>query len=779
MKTQKILLTAAMAVLMSTTVYGAEQSDGSTPIEIGVFAQREPEELPDEVISVDVAWENMVFTYGGGTRGTWNSQTHLFEQARENAWSQNTAEITVKNHSNVQVQADFAFQASTGGILGNFSKNRVILDRADTEPYLGDEESGTFVTPTASTSFGIDGSSAPVSENQRVGSITISISAYRGMPIWTEESNISASGTIGFTDMGRSEWASGDEVLVCMSYTEQRQSNQYLTLTYNGTDWTGAESVRYADRDKVTITAWYAPCYQWSNGQLVLKEGKTAGTEEFVSGVGTIVADKKLSISFRESKRDYFRFRFSTVPNQKLHVYIVDFVPAGPAGAVAPDWYQDEYYTIQADGDGNAYLYGTLADLENGDISLCDEKDDYINGWIFDLNESVVGSSLAFEAKAPLQIADHTARIDVNGAISDEYFTTMVKRTIATQGVTKIKVYGVPTRAQQRILAQQLSGTSIELDLGLMGKDEILPELMDNSQLTIIYGYEKKGTTYHIYDDRGIQGAVDDLKKAGSGNQTATIRLECDLLFDDAVAARSYTYVGALIEQGEITIDLNGHTMQTNGLSAVLYLQSSANVTVTDSSQAQTGKIKAKDGMQAIIVRGASFTLEKGMIESEGYGIECEDGFVTINGGTLQAGELAAGIFYNVDNKLGKITINGGQISGDRAAVVAYWNALEIHGGTLTGRTALEMNLYQESTLTAKITGGTFVGTECDISTNQTGILQGGTFTDGLQMDTAQSTDVNSVLAAGYGYVDDAGQKITPVDGQKEISGTVTVKKNP
>ena len=126
----------------------------------------------DEIISVDVAWEAMDFTYTGASQGTWNPVTHAYEGAIEGGWSDNTPAITVTNHSNVAVSATLDFTASVDGVVGTFTEasgteNDKVLELATA---VGTEVENA---PTATANFGISG--AAIDANKALGTITVTI----------------------------------------------------------------------------------------------------------------------------------------------------------------------------------------------------------------------------------------------------------------------------------------------------------------------------------------------------------------------------------------------------------------------------------------------------------------------------------------------------------------------------------------------------------------------------------------------------------------------------
>ena len=126
----------------------------------------------DEKISVDLVWDAMDFTYTAPSQGTWNPATHTYEGATEGGWSDNTPAITVKNHSNVALNATLGFTPDVTGVVGTFTEasgteNDNILELATAE--------GTAVAdaPTASANFGISG--AAIDADKTLGTITVAI----------------------------------------------------------------------------------------------------------------------------------------------------------------------------------------------------------------------------------------------------------------------------------------------------------------------------------------------------------------------------------------------------------------------------------------------------------------------------------------------------------------------------------------------------------------------------------------------------------------------------
>ena len=163
--------------------------------------------------------------------------------------------------------------------------------------------------------------------------------------------------TIGTPDEGKTSWAEGDELLLEIDNTSY--GSQYATFTYNGKSWelTSGELV-YREGDPAYIHhVYYAPNYKWEAGKLVLKEGKAAGTDEYIEGKAEITGNGQgVNVSFAEATRNYSRLRIATMPNKQITVAFNNrYTPAGSrVNAIFPR------YTLTSDEKGNAYLYGTF-----------------------------------------------------------------------------------------------------------------------------------------------------------------------------------------------------------------------------------------------------------------------------------------------------------------------------------------------------------------------------------------------------------------------------------
>ena len=166
------LLAVAMLASVSVTAFAAETNHGTQDTEITVNGSYVSGAAGSSVISVDIEWEAMNFTYSATSEGTWNPATHTYEGQAAGGWSDNTPAITVTNHSNVAVNATLGFTADVTGVVGTFAEasgteNDNILNLATAE--------GTEVenAPTATANFGISG--AAIDADKTLGTITVTI----------------------------------------------------------------------------------------------------------------------------------------------------------------------------------------------------------------------------------------------------------------------------------------------------------------------------------------------------------------------------------------------------------------------------------------------------------------------------------------------------------------------------------------------------------------------------------------------------------------------------
>ena len=186
---------------------------------------------------------------------------------------------------------------------------------------------------------------------------------------WDNDSEEALNGIfpIGTQDEGKTEWKNGDKVTV--SLASDKYDAQSATLTYDGAVWTSSDTLSYLKNETPTVTAVYT-------------SSDTLGLGEFIFTPECTLVDNALSINFEDAIRTHSRLRIATLAGLPLTVTVTGFTPAGAEEA-------GEYvYTLTADDNGNAYLYGIFAvgatvSVKNGNIELVNytfTAEDYPNG---------------------------------------------------------------------------------------------------------------------------------------------------------------------------------------------------------------------------------------------------------------------------------------------------------------------------------------------------------------------------------------------------------------
>lgn len=271
---------------------------------------------------------------------------------------------------------------------------------------------------------------------------------------------------IGTPDEGKTSWAEGDELLLEIDNTHYGRHS--ATFTYNGKSWelTSGELV-YREGDPAYIPhVYYAPNYKWEAGKLVLKEGKVAGTDEYIEGNARITGNgETITVSFAGATRNYSRLRIATMPNKPITVAISKYTPAGSS-----DMKWDQNYALTSDENGNAYLYGTF---ENNSEVTVKYREAALTTHTFSqatesaksyaLDATVISANSAEEIKSAIEqkVADGKTTIRLNlapNAGTDEFMAIReaikgaAPNDLGTIELTIIGVETIPEEAFYKML---------------------------------------------------------------------------------------------------------------------------------------------------------------------------------------------------------------------------------------------------------------------------------------------------------------------------------------
>ena len=211
---------------------------------------------------------------------------------------------------------------------------------------------------------------------------------------------------------------------------------------------------------------YYAPNYKWEAGELVLKEGKFEGTDEYIEGTASTLNGEAITVSFSNATRNYSRLRIATntekpFTGKTITVTVKDFAPANVSDDI------NSTYTLTPDAKGNVYLYGHFSSYSSvavkfGEYSLADYE--------FHLNTKD-GISYALNAYA----------IDANNMTATEIENVINKEL--TEGKTDIKLILAPNAGREVFDAIRKAlngGTNGSIDLSLIGCEEIPANGLNN-----------------------------------------------------------------------------------------------------------------------------------------------------------------------------------------------------------------------------------------------------------------------------------------------------------
>ena len=223
---------------------------------------------------------------------------------------------------------------------------------------------------------------------------------------------------IGTPDAGKTSWAEGDELLLEM--TSKTLGTKYAAFTYNGSSWELASGeLSYLEGDPAYIPhVYYAPNYKWEAGKLVLKEGKVAGTDEYIEGTAYTRNGEAIIVEFAAATRNYSRLRIATMPNEQITVDTEYFTPAGSS-----DMEQNGNYTLTSDEKGNAYLYGTFYNnsivtvkYRGATLKTYKFSKETENAKSYALDATVISANSAEEIKSAIEqkVADGKTAIRLN-----------------------------------------------------------------------------------------------------------------------------------------------------------------------------------------------------------------------------------------------------------------------------------------------------------------------------------------------------------------------------
>lgn len=160
---------------MSATAFAADITDTNSGNNQDVTASYEAGDVSTTIISVDISWNHMSFTYKGASEPVWDASKHQYTgEATEAGWVESEAAITITNHSNAILQAGITYAPET-------SFSNISMYFTDAAPYVGsaDTSDTDAGTPCSVSVQAIPDGDLPSDtvDNTKIGTITVKVSA--------------------------------------------------------------------------------------------------------------------------------------------------------------------------------------------------------------------------------------------------------------------------------------------------------------------------------------------------------------------------------------------------------------------------------------------------------------------------------------------------------------------------------------------------------------------------------------------------------------------------
>ena len=171
-KMLSLILALALVMSLSVTAFADETNNGTGDTSIDVNAVYSDGVATSDVISVNVEWGAMSFTYSVNGTKTWDASTHQYITDSEAEWTASGNTVTLTNHSNVAIKAELKFTPETAynTVSGSFDNASLSLPSAVDKATDDETLVGTAKLTLAGT---LDSS---VTTSTKVGTITVAIS---------------------------------------------------------------------------------------------------------------------------------------------------------------------------------------------------------------------------------------------------------------------------------------------------------------------------------------------------------------------------------------------------------------------------------------------------------------------------------------------------------------------------------------------------------------------------------------------------------------------------
>ena len=493
-----------------------------------------------------------------------------------------------------------------------------------------------------------------------------------------------------------------------------------------------------------------------------------------------------------------------TLSNSGVHYNRGDLIyPArSQADADVDDLIPAVIVAEKASGESKIKAYSTLAEAinaaENGQtVRLLADVEQNTQLAIdksitLDLNGKTIRNTADIWGKNTNAILSITngAKVTItgNGTIdakeNDCYTINMVKGDLTIENGT---FYGNVSVVQVQEGTLSVKGGTFDLHQKWEGSSKYLFNCIDNAYVDGSANVAISGGTFVGFDpnvspEQKVDGKAPSFAAPGvgitrneNGSFTAVDGMTAQILDKDGNSVKAYSTLAeavAAAEDGQtvrlladveqntqliinksITLDLNGKTIKISGYTAEkAQVSVKGNLTIQDSSEAQTGKIcsdyTGTAGRVVSVENGGKLTIAGGTITTEGMsGLSgsavyiASGAEVNMTGGTVKVDAKRGNVAMNVKGSTGVFIMSGGSViaeagDGTETYITAISGSprstIQISAGTVSGPQAV----FAGSSATT-ITGGNFTGS----ITVKNGSISGGTFDRALD---------KKACAAGY-----------------------------
>ena len=134
-----LALVVAMMLAMSVSVFAFDINTNGGNASEDIVVNNTVTYDPQEVYAVDIEWTTTNFALESAS-GKWDAENHVYLDGETTfAAGQNTGEVTVTNHSNVDINATIALSSTDSNITFTADEATKEIDEADAGESLGNK----------------------------------------------------------------------------------------------------------------------------------------------------------------------------------------------------------------------------------------------------------------------------------------------------------------------------------------------------------------------------------------------------------------------------------------------------------------------------------------------------------------------------------------------------------------------------------------------------------------------------------------------------------------